>query len=50
MLTRELDSRWERINIAYEAVDRHAQNHLKNTVALRFIRKDRVPRTLPIPI
>lgn len=29
------------LNIAYEAVDRHAQNHLKNTVALRFIRKDR---------
>lgn len=29
------------LNIAYEAVDRHAQNHLKNTVALRFIKKNR---------
>ncbi|MGO4904250.1 acetate--CoA ligase [Flavobacterium sp. W20_MBD1_R3] len=28
------------LNIAHEAVDRHAQTHLKNTVALRFIRKD----------
>lgn len=28
------------LNIAYEAVDRHAQSHLKHTVALRFIRKD----------
>jgi acetyl-CoA synthetase len=29
------------LNIAYEAVDRHAQKHLKNTIELRFIRKDR---------
>ncbi|PZX94684.1 acetate--CoA ligase [Flavobacterium aquariorum] len=29
------------LNIAYEAIDRHAQTHLKDTVALRFIRKDR---------
>lgn len=29
------------INIAYEAVDRHAKSHLKNTVAFRFIKKDR---------
>ncbi|CAM2885418.1 acetate--CoA ligase [Flavobacterium frigoris] len=29
------------LNIAHEAVDRHAQNHLKDTVALRFIKKDR---------
>lgn len=29
------------LNIAHEAIDRHAQTHLKNTVALRFIRKDR---------
>lgn len=29
------------LNIAYEAIDRHAQIHLKDTVALRFIRKDR---------
>jgi acetyl-CoA synthetase len=28
------------INIAYEAIERHAYNHLKNTVALRWIRKD----------
>ncbi|MFH6972390.1 acetate--CoA ligase [Flavobacterium petrolei] len=28
------------LNIAHEAVDRHVQTHLKNTVALRFIRKD----------
>jgi len=28
------------INIAYEAVDRHANGALKDTVALRFIRKD----------
>ena len=28
------------LNIAYEAVDRHASGHLKNTVALRFIRKN----------
>lgn len=28
------------LNIAHEAVDRHASGHLKNTVALRFIRKD----------
>lgn len=27
-------------NIAYEAVDRHANGHLKDTVALRWIRKD----------
>jgi acetyl-CoA synthetase len=29
------------LNIAHEAVDRHAQSHLKETLALRFIRKDR---------
>ncbi len=28
------------LNIAHEAVDRHAAGHLENTVALRFIRKD----------
>ena len=28
------------LNIAYEAIDRHT-NHLKNTIAFRFIRKDR---------
>lgn len=29
------------LNIAHEAITRHSQTHLKNTVALRFIRKDR---------
>jgi acetyl-CoA synthetase len=29
------------LNIAHEAIDRHAQSYLKDTVALRFIRKDR---------
>lgn len=29
------------MNIAHEAIDRHALGHLKDTVALRFIRKDR---------
>jgi acetyl-CoA synthetase len=29
------------LNIAHEAVDRHAQSQLKDTVAFRFIRKDR---------
>jgi acetyl-CoA synthetase len=29
------------LNIAHEAVDRHANSSLKNTVALRWIRKDR---------
>ncbi len=29
------------INIAYEAVDRHAMGKLKDTIALRFIRKDK---------
>jgi acetyl-CoA synthetase len=29
------------LNIAHEAVDRHAKSHLKNRVALRFIHKDR---------
>lgn len=29
------------LNIAHEAVDRHAETELKDTVALRFIRKDR---------
>ena len=29
------------LNIAYEAMDRHANSHLANTVALRWIRKDR---------
>ena len=28
-------------NIAYEAVDRHAMGNLKDTVALRFVRKDK---------
>jgi acetyl-CoA synthetase len=37
------------LNIAYEAVDRHAQNHLK--IQLHFVLfEDRVPKTLPIPI
>lgn len=31
------------LNIAHEAVDRHASGHLKNTIALRFIRKDGSP-------
>ena len=29
------------LNIAYEAITRHSQTHLKDTVALRFIQKDR---------
>ena len=29
------------LNIAHEAIDRHAQSYLNDTVALRFIRKDR---------
>jgi acetyl-CoA synthetase len=29
------------LNIAHEAVDRHAAGHLKNVVAFRFIQKDR---------
>jgi acetyl-CoA synthetase len=29
------------LNIAYEAIDRHSQTDLKDTVALRFIRKER---------
>ena len=29
------------LNIAHEAVDRHAKTEMKDTVALRFIRKDR---------
>ena len=29
------------LNIAHEAVDRHAKSHLKNVVAFRFIHKDR---------
>jgi acetyl-CoA synthetase len=29
------------LNIAHEAVDRHAETELKDTVALRFIRKDK---------
>lgn len=29
------------LNIAHEAIDCHAQTHLKDTVALRFIHKDR---------
>jgi acetyl-CoA synthetase len=29
------------LNIAYEAITRHSQTHLKDIVALRFIRKDR---------
>ena len=32
------------LNIAHEAVDRHANSHLKNTVALRWIRKDRTTK------
>ncbi len=28
------------LNIAYEAIDRHAMGHLKNVVAFRWIRKD----------
>lgn len=42
IVARELDGlpNGKGLNIAHEAVDRHAQTHLKNTVALRFIRKD----------
>lgn len=29
------------LNIAHEAITRHSQTHLKDTVSLRFIRKDR---------
>lgn len=29
------------LNIAYEAVERHANSHLKDTVALRWLRKDK---------
>jgi acetyl-CoA synthetase len=29
------------LNIAYEAVDRHAEGDLKDTIAMRFIRRDR---------
>ena len=29
------------LNIAYEAIDRHADNHLKSTIAIRLIRKDK---------
>lgn len=32
------------INIAYEAIDRHAGGHLKDTIALRWIRKDNAVR------
>lgn len=32
------------LNIAHEAVDRHADGDLKNTVALRWIRKDQTTR------
>lgn len=41
-VARELDGlpNGKGLNITHEAVDRHAQTHLKNTVALRFIRKD----------
>ena len=41
-VARELDGlpNGKGLNIAHEAVDRHAQTNLKNTVALRFIRKD----------
>lgn len=41
-VARELDGlpNGKGLNIAHEAVDRHAQTRLKNTVALRFIRKD----------
>jgi acetyl-CoA synthetase len=41
--TRELDGLpdGKGLNIAYEAITRHSQTHLKDTVALRFIRKDR---------
>lgn len=42
IVARELDGlpNGKGLNIAHEAVDRHAQTHLKNKVALRFIRKD----------
>lgn len=42
-LTRELSGLPEKkgLNIAYEAVDRHASGQLKDTVAFRFIHKDR---------
>ena len=29
------------LNIAHEAIDRHAESHLKNIVALQFIHKNR---------
>jgi hypothetical protein len=38
------------LNIAYEAVDRHAQNHLKIRLHFVLFEKTEVPRTLPIPI
>lgn len=31
------------LNIAYEALERHAKSQLKNTVALRWIKKDKQP-------
>jgi hypothetical protein len=40
----------EGLNIAYEAVDRHAQNHLKIQLHFVLFEKTEVPRTLPIPI
>ena len=41
-VTSELSGLHDRkgLNIAHEAVDRQAESHLKDTVALRFIRKD----------
>jgi acetyl-CoA synthetase len=38
------------LNIAYEAVDRHAQNHLKIQLHFVLFEKTEVPKTLPIPI
>lgn len=34
------------LNIAYEAVDRHADGHLKNSIAIRLIRKDGIVNDL----
>jgi acetyl-CoA synthetase len=32
------------LNIAYEAVDRHAEGELKDTIALRWMQKDKTPK------
>jgi acetyl-CoA synthetase len=45
-----VDSDGKGLNIAYEAVDRHAQNHLKIQLHFVLFEKTEVPKTLPIPI